>query len=198
MWTPAFLFGVVSEGWREAFYLTYYLVSFLFSLDEPLNSNTNASSEDHRSTIRPTDLGCRGSTPLPLPTTGRPGQSACSLTIVATEGYLLSRWHIFLIHSGLKAWLEFWQRAVLTMSVKSRKLAVKNHEEKLMREKKEMMLLSPSACLQYLIYILPFKDHFCFQIQPHSASSSQTHKMAQSSKQEKSIHRYHFISRIQW
>lgn len=100
---PFFLFGVVGGGGEEAFYLTYHLVSFLFSLDEPLNSNTNTSSEDHRRTTRPVNLGCRGTTALPLPATGWPGQSVCSLTIVSAEGYLLSRWHIFLIHFGSKA-----------------------------------------------------------------------------------------------
>lgn len=103
--TPTFL-SFWHCGWRggeEAFYLTYHLVSFLFSLDEPLNSNTNTSSEDHRCTTRPANLGCRGTTALPLPATGWPGQSACSLTIVSAEGYLLSRWHIFLIHFGSKA-----------------------------------------------------------------------------------------------
>lgn len=46
-------FGAVGEGGRMAFYLTYYLVSFLFSLEEPLSCNMNASSEGHQSITEP-------------------------------------------------------------------------------------------------------------------------------------------------
>lgn len=70
-------FGVVGEGGRMAFYLTYYLVSFLFSLQEPLSCNMNASSEGHQSITSAHGSEPWHSTSLPLPTAAQ--DTACVL-----------------------------------------------------------------------------------------------------------------------
>lgn len=83
--------------------------------------------------------------PRPLPTTGWSGPSACYWTVASTAGDLFSRWHIFSIHfvsSVQKHRLEFWQRALLTVSVKSTRLAVTNREVKLEGKKEEARLVS--------------------------------------------------------
>lgn len=88
---------------------------------------------------------------------------SCYWTAAFTAGYQGGTFSHLLCFFSSKTLTEFWQ---------------------IFSEKRDSLLLQKGRCETRLpghipnIYILPFKVHFCCQIQPHCSSSSQKYKTA--------------------
>lgn len=143
------------------FNLTYYFASFLFSLNQTLNSNSGcwktASELPHCTRSGMPHVSISAALDAQLPGS-MGGSTTLAHRMVRTKCLLLNwhihsgrsvwfflRWHIFsmcFISSVRKHQVEFWQRAVLTVSVKSRRLTVTNHKVKLEGKKEEPRFIS--------------------------------------------------------